>query len=188
MSQERQTEITIILGFRGTGKTTLIKELIKAEINAGGRALIVMTDDIEYQEYQFIHPKFDSHLEHYKTARKVIYFDDELIKKISKHYSNGLLVFDDCRSFLTANTHQLLHKLVIRSRQKAFDIIFAAHGFTEVPPKLFTFATQIILFKTRDNIYKRKGDLLEFEKMAKAQIKVNEAATKNPHIYTVIQQ
>ena len=69
------------------------------------------------------------------------------------------------------------------SRQRMIDEIFVAHGFTEVPPKVFTFATEYFLFRTEDNINRRKFFVKNYPLIEKKQRLVNEAAAYNPHHY-----
>lgn len=185
---ERPAKLIIVIGYNGTGKTTLVKKIIAAELKKQeGRALIVTPDDIEFQSLEYVHDRFPERIKWYKGARKIIYFDG-LLPIIANNYRNGLLVFDDCRAYLDAKVDQDLHNLLIRRRQKSIDIVAAGHGFTEIQPKLFTFASEIILFKTIDNIERRKNVLKDFEKMKAAQALVNNEAMKNPHYYKIIKQ
>ncbi len=66
------------------------------------------------------------------------------------------------------------------------DVIAVGHGFTEVPPKMFTFATHFALFKTKDNIARRKNVLGDFEEMAEAQRRINQAAINNQHYFEIL--
>ena len=152
-----------------------------------GRALVVTPDDIEWPSLEFVHDRFPERIAWYKGARKIIYFDG-LLPIIADNYRKGLLIFDDCRAYLTASLDLDLHNLLIRRRQKSIDIIAVGHGFTEIPPKFFTFASEIVLFKTIDNIQKRKNVIKDFDLMAQAQAEVNEKALTNPHHYQIIKQ
>jgi len=182
---ERATKLTIILGYNGTGKTTIAKKIVANELKKGRRALIVTPDDIEWPTIEFVHDRFPHRIKTYVGARKIIYFDG-LLPIISENLTNSLLIFDDCRAYLTAQTDMDLHKTLIRRRQRMIDIIAVGHGFTEVPPKLFTFASEIILFRTIDSIERRKPYLRNFEEMKIAQQRVNAQADKNPHYFEVI--
>ncbi|MDY0285127.1 MAG: ATP-binding protein [Bacteroidales bacterium] len=186
--EARETRLIIVLGYNGTGKTTLVKELLAAELRKpAGRGLIVTPDDIEWRTLPDVHHKHKHHIATYKGARRLIY-QDGVLELIVEHYRNGLLVLDDCRAYLTASTGMDLHNLIIRRRQKMIDIVAVGHGFTEVPPKLFTFASDIVLFRTKDNISKRKEVLKDFDLMLKAQEHVNARALENPHYYEIIPQ
>jgi len=185
---ERAAKLILVIGYNGTGKTTIVKKLIAAELKKPeGRALVVTPDDIEFQSLEFVHDRFPERIRCYKGARKIVYFNG-LLPIIADNFRNGLLVFDDCRAYLTASLEQDLHNLLIRRRQKSIDIIAVGHGFTEIPPKLFTFSSEIILFKTIDNIDKRKNVLNEFEVMKEAQEKKKKKAHTNPHYFEILKQ
>ena len=200
---ERPTKLILIIGYNGTGKTTITKKLVINELKKPESHILVVTpDDIEWQTLPEVHHKFIERVKTYTKARKIIYNDKieyiepqncqlqkgNTIDLISDYFRNGLVVFDDCRSYFNAALESSLHNLLIRRRQKMIDIVMVAHGFTEIPPKAFTFASDIILFKTMDNIDKRKPYLKDFEKMKQMQAFVNSEAEKNPHYHAVIPQ
>jgi ABC-type taurine transport system ATPase subunit len=178
---ERTAKLTIILGFNGTGKTTLLENLLLANER---RSLIITPDDSE--EVWLKYPENDL-----KTK------DDFLFTGIQRHIFNpkkefgtlanlkyfkkGIIIFDDCRGYLKAATAEEIRQLLIRRRQRMVDVFAVGHGFTEVPPVFFTFASDFILFRTVDNIRKRKDCLKDFDRMASETEAVNRAAVKNPH-------
>ena len=183
---ERSTKLIIVLGYNGTGKTTFTKKLVNVEIKKPtGKALIVTPDDNEWNDLPMneLNKKVDFD---YKGAKRTIYLEDFTLERIKQYYHNGLLVFDDCRSYFTSSVTLYLHNLLIRRRQKMLDIVAVGHGFTEVPPKFFTFCSDIVLFQTKDDIFKRKNDILQFDKVKEAADRVNKKAEQFPHYYEVI--
>ena len=63
------------------------------------------------------------------------------------------------------------------------DVFAVAHGFTEVPVRLYTFATRIILFKTNDSIKRAAEKMRDPQSAIAAQQRVNEKANTNPHYF-----
>lgn len=176
----------IVLGTNGTGKTTFVKKLVISELKKkDSHILIVVPDDMEWNTIEFVHPHFPERIERYVGARKIIYFDG-LLDIIRERFRNGLLVFDDCRAYFTAALDRDLHSLLIRRRQQMIDIVAVGHGFSEVPPKMFTFSTHIVLFNTLDNIAGRKNVIRNYEEMAAAQTRVNAKASTEPHYFEII--
>jgi len=185
--QERQPKLMLIIGTNGTGKSTFAKKMLLAELKKpDGRALIVTPHDMEWQQIPMVHEKFPQHIEKYVKARRMIFQDEQDLEYILKYFSRGLLIFDDCRAYFKSSLDAHLHRLLISRRQLMMDIIAVGHGFTEVPPKFFTFATHLVLFRTTDNIARRKDVLRDFEAMEQAQQRVNQAAIQNPHHYEII--
>ena len=84
-----------------------------------------------------------------------LYYDG-CVDDIRQYYSNGVLVFDDARAYIHAQTNDFMTWLQISRRQKSIDFISVFHGLTQVPPQYFTFASNLFLFYTKDNI-KRRG-------------------------------
>ncbi|MCQ2605395.1 MAG: ATP-binding protein [Bacteroidales bacterium] len=175
---ERPAKLTIILGTNGTGKSTLLRTIIQRNAQ---RTLIVTPDAAEWTDYQenMLQTKQDFL---FAGIQRHIFNPTTTLNSISK-FVKGNLVLDDYRAFMLAQTNPIIHNLAIRRRQKELDIFVAAHGFTEVPPMLFTFASDIFLFRTTENVARRKDCLKDFETIKKLQETVNKAAQKNPHFY-----
>lgn len=167
----------IILGTNGTGKTSLIEKFINAEKN---HSLVVNPDDRDWHQLPLI---VDLNLINweYPNARRYIWDGPEDLSVISRKFHNGSLILEDCRSYLKANLSEELRRLFIRRRQNKVDIIVAAHGFTDVPPKFFTYCTEIVLFLTLDNINSRKDVIRNFDELKKIQTFVNEQAKEDIH-------
>lgn len=176
----------VILGTNGTGKTTLVKKLVVNELKKeNSHVLIVVPDDMEWTNIPQVHPKYLQRIATYKGARKIIY-QPGLIDIIREHFKNGMVVFDDCRAYFDNSLERDLHSLLIRRRQQMIDIIAVGHGFTEVPPKFFTFATHYALFKTIDNIDRRKNVMSDFDNLKACRNRVNEIAKTKPHHFEII--
>jgi len=184
--ETRTPKQIIVLGTNGTGKTTFLKKLVISELKKkDSHILIVVPDDMEWNSVEFVHPKFPERIERYVGVRKIIYYPG-LLDIIRERFRNGLLVFDDCRAYFTASLDSDLHSLLIRRRQQMIDIVAVGHGFTEVPPKMFTFATHYALFKTIDNIDRRKNFIQNYPVMKIAQERINNKSQIEPHYHEVI--
>jgi len=185
-TEVRTPKLMIILGTNGTGKTTFSKKLIANELKKDDSHILIVTpDDFEFNTIPWVHPRFQKRIATYKGARKIIY-QKGLIENIRENFRNGMIHFEDCRAYFDAALDRSLHSLLIRRRQQMIDILVCGHGFTEVPPKFFTFATHYILFRTIDKIERRKGVIQNYEVMLEAQRRVNEKAIREPHYYEII--
>ena len=184
--ESRTPNQIIILGTNGTGKTTLTKQLVLNEIRKqGSHVLVVVPDDMEWNSLPWVHPAYTYRIERYVKARKICYYEG-LLPVIKEKFRDGLLLLDDCRAYFSAAMDKDLASLLIRRRQMMMDIIAVGHGFTEVPPRMFTFATHFILFKTIDNIDRRKNVIPNFDILKEAQIRINKKAETDPHYYEII--
>ena len=184
--ETRQTKRIVIIGTNGTGKTTLLHKIVQ---NAQQKTLIITPYENEWNELDpngnELYP-----INELRTAddynftgiQRHVFDPDRTLKRIAL-FTRGLIVFDDCRVYLDARTDKIIHQILMSSRQRMIDEIFVAHGFTEVPPKVFTFATEYFLFRTEDNINRRKFFVKNYPLIEKKQLLVNEAAAYNPHHY-----
>ncbi len=166
------TKMTVLLGTNGCGKTTALRNILTA---SGRRALVVTPDDREWTEYEHVELREPQDFVYDGIRRHI--FDPEWTLKMLKYFRNGIIVLDDCRGYLRSNTSDEIRQLLIRRRQRCVDIFAVGHGFTEVPPVFFTFATDFVLFQTRDNIERRKYYVRNFESLRRKVEEVNGIAT-----------
>ena len=101
-------------------------------------------------------------------------------------FKKGILVFDDCRTYLGDRTDEQIHNIMIRRRQKMIDVIAVTHSFTEMPRRFYPFTSDLFLFQTKDSINMRKGIALNVEDLKRIQAEVNAQARTNKHYYTHI--
>ena len=176
------------MGANGTGKTTLARQIIH---NSGQRALIITPDDIEWSERDAagneLYPMTDLTQNAdfvFSGCRRHIYDGKKKrTLKAIQNFKKGILVFDDCRSYLTAQTDEYLHSLLIRRRQREIDLIFIVHGASDLLPKVFTFATDIFLFNTKDKLELRKPYIKNFEEVQAIKQDVDKKSLNNRHYY-----
>lgn len=184
--EQRTTKLTILLGFNGTGKSTMLKNILDSMLANGHRALIVTPDSIEWTDVEetLLNKKSD----YLFTGIRRHIFNPRTTLDALQHFKKGVLVFDDCRAYFKDSTDDRVRELLIRRRQKELDIFAVGHGFTQVPPVFFTFASHYILFKTVDNIDRRKNCInANFDFIKESQAFVNEQAKLNPHFYRIIE-
>lgn len=167
------TTMSVLVGTNGTGKTTATKVIAENFVKMGFRVLVVTPDDREWTEYLLTELRA-GHSEDFQFSgiRRHIW-NGKLTLEMLKYFQNGVIIFDDCRAYFRANTDQEIRQLLIRRRQRNVHIMACGHGFTEVPLVFFTFATDFILFLTRDNIERRKYGMRNFEAVKAKQEEVN---------------
>lgn len=181
---QRPAKLTLIIGTNGTGKTTvqknILEELYKNDPE-NFKALIVCPDPIEWTECEDVELSEKSDFV-FRGVRRHIYNPKVTLKELHR-FVRGYLMLDDCRAYLKASTADDIHALLVRRRQRMVDVFAVAHGFNEIPPVFFTFASDIILFRTTDNIAKRRDCLKDYDTMRLAQARINKKAENNPHYF-----
>ena len=190
---ERAAKCTLVLGFNGTGKTTFIREtleeLLQRYRSTGRRlkVLIVTPDDTEWQDYpENTLETPDDYV--YEGIQRHVWMDEYCgekkysLNRISK-FNSGIIVFDDCKVYFGDILPQEIINLFVRRRQRSLDVFFVGHGFTTIPPRAFTYYSDAFLFRTVDNIDRRKDCINNFEYFKRCQIEVNEKAKRNPYYH-----
>lgn len=172
-----RSKMVVVLGATGTGKTTAIKNVLRASER---RALIISLDGKEWQGLPLTELK--SAQDYGFLDIRVHIWDPARSLSVLKYFRNGIIVFDDCRAYIRATMSDELHRFLIMMRHSAVDIFAIAHGFTEVPPVFFTFSTDFILFKTLDSITRRRQYISNYKAVAAKVREVNAiAAGQKPH-------
>jgi len=182
---------TIVLGRTNTGKTTFIREnLVRKYQQSCNRVLIITPHPHEWSDVELIDISKKAFFK-YEGIRRTIATKDtiKLINNDKNYFRNGLIVFEDLRFFIDAKIDKDLEQLFIALDQRKIDIIGAAHGFTRVPPIFFTYASDYVLFKTKDNMKNRKDVISEedYEILEQMKRRVNQHTDYHyKEIYKVI--
>ena len=178
---QRQGLFFIVIGTNGTGKTTLLRNILKG-LNRK-RTLIVDPDGYEWRDVKEIDYSDIPNMP--EGSGKVIAPDENEIEDLI-HFQNGNLVLDDCRYYAGKRLQTAIRKVLIRRRQNSVDIFAVAHGTSEIPPDFYTFATHLILFKTNDSLQRLRGtmDRDRIERVASIRNQIN--SHPNHHHYKII--
>lgn len=180
ISKQRQALFFIIAGTNGTGKTTLLKKLIQQN---GKRTLIIDPDGYEFSDVATIEIGDITRIKNGKKARIVAPTNKDLENLIN--FTDGNLVLDDCRYYIKSRIEESIRRLFVRRRQHSIDIFAVAHSLNEVPPTFWTFATHLILFKTKDSSDRLKQNFPRYEEVLKQNVKeIN--SHKNHHYFRII--
>lgn len=181
---KRKTELNIVVGINGTGKTTFIKDKI---LNINNKNLVVTPDGAEWKHLPLI--KSGDEIRNLKTNARIIYEDTNTLELIKCNYSGGTLILDDAMAYLNEQTPSIMQYIYIRRRQFGIDLYIVAHGLRQLPPKVFTFASWLFLFNSVENFTSRKKEILPelFNKITTAQERINkQVVTGNPYYYEII--
>lgn len=177
----RQPKLILVVGENGTGKSTLIAQLVNAELKAGRKALIITPHFTEWNTFNNVPVQDCTDIYNLKGIERIQYTGEmEVFDDIRKEFFNGMLVMDDCRAYIKNNLHQYIKALLISRRQIMTDIIMAFHNVVDIPVQVFYYAPEIILKKTSASFLHRKNLILPdlYEKLEKAQERVNKHSNK----------
>ncbi len=180
-TNERVGKTVVIVGRNGTGKTTMLRQILE---NSNQRALIITPDDVEWDDCPETRLETRTDYVFDGLARHI--FDPHRTLDAIRLFRKGIIVFDDCRSYLTDATDDRMRELFIRKRQRELDIFAVAHGFTQVPPVFFTFADEYFVFDTLDNVSRRKNCITDdavFQRIVQAQSELKKEFPTNRHAY-----
>ena len=191
VNNNRDSGLYLLAGYPKTGKSTIIQKFIDIEVQKRkGRVTIITPDPFEWKHYPEINVNAPNPFKDINSPHKIIYQDGiiDLIADDFRGFYDGLIAFDDCRCYTKPKIQEALRKLIIRRRHRSHDIIASAHGFTEIPPVFFTYATKYIIFYTQDNIDRRKEEIgySNFNAVKQAVNDVNKMYSKDSHFCKVI--
>lgn len=182
----RSAEFTEIIGQPRCGKTTFLLNTINDLVKNGDRALIIDPDGAEPAWFKFPIIEKSSFDPEFKGIKVMQYEDDETFDFLLDQMQTGKLknlnlVLDDANVYAESHIEQPLKTILRRKRQYMVDIWATAHGYTDVPPKFFTFITQYVLFETSDEIDRRKKEIPSFEKHLEIKRRVDLTNKKTPY-------
>lgn len=124
--------VHIIVGAKGSGKSTFIKSLLK-KVKDHNSLMIYDINDEYYDFYPYPFLDFDEFL-----------FKSTLVSKC-------VIVFEEATIFLsTRSNSQDLKKLMVRSRHTKNFIFLVFHSIRSIPQYIFELSNFITIFKTID--------------------------------------
>lgn len=177
----------VIVGRPGTGKSTQIRKLVRAALEQKRRVLVVTPHENEWLDLPLVHPNYPQRIATYVGGRRIILREREPLEEVCRLFKHGLLVFDDCRFYIDTDTPiPFIRAMYISCRQDDRDFIAVGHGFTDVPPLFFKYATHFMVFATNDNVVKRKHDVANYQRLESVTQLVNREALQNPHTFKII--
>ena len=180
----RKTQLNLIVGINGTGKTTFIKEKV---VSTRNKNLIVTPDDAEWTWLPIV--STPSEIYNLQGSARMIYNSADDLLTIQRNFFGGNLILDDAMAYLDQQTPSTMQYIYIRRRQLGIDCYIVAHGLRQLPPKVFTFGSFLILFASTENFSVRKKDLQPelFARIISEQNRLNTLAYKgNPYNYSII--
>lgn len=177
----------VFVGKPGTGKTTVLRYILRECLKSERRALIVTPHENEWVDVPMVHPRLKHHIRTYKGARRIIcHGEKDILENIKRNFVNGFLIFDDCKAYIRPSDRVYMEQFLLALRQKDVDFACCGHGFTTIPPVFYTFATEFFIFATTDNPKKRKDDVMNYDQVEKTVARVNQKAEFNKHYYEII--
>lgn len=181
--QRRKTELTLVCGINGTGKSTWLKKNI---VEKGGRVIVCTPD---YSEWTYLPVARLDSLSKIDTPHRVIYESPRTIDALCKTFHGGTIILDDAMAYLTFQTPESLQWIYVRHRQAGVDIYIVGHGLRQFPPRVFTFAQWLILFNSVENFSGRKKDVREdiYNKVITAQQRIaGKVSAGEPYYHEII--
>ncbi len=160
-------KVTAILGRRGTGKTTYIKDLVNLYRENLPNQKVLILDTLDHPNYRDVPIINEGLLKRWKKPAVYRMFDkdtDKLLNLVEENYKNGLLILEDASKYLRRQLSADVRSFIFDSKQKNLDIIFLFHGFMAMPKELYSVIDNLVLFKTDDPSF-RKTSIINYQEV-----------------------
>lgn len=171
---ERINMVNAVLGRRGTGKTTYIKDLIAKYRAAMPNQKVLICDTLDHPAYRDIPAINCDMLKRWTGGGMYRIFGrntDEILETIDQHLTNCLVILEDASKYLERSLSTDVRGFIYDSKQKNLDVIFLFHGFMSAPPELFRVIDNLVIFKC-DDPANRKRDMVNYEDVKEAYNRV----------------
>ena len=193
--QERDAQVIIIIGRNGTGKSTFCEKIVKA---IKSKSIVVTYNGLPkiWRNYPKIDLRKSKDLRFKRGIKQVIAAEYEVSRKrndlfelIYKRFSNGIVVFDDARGYISSNVDddKYFRHLLLDFRHRMLDLIFVVHSPADVPPRVWGSATTVFVGSTDSLVNKAqvKTDsaprIIEIQKFVNEQFRKAKAKNNGSH-------
>lgn len=161
-------KVYLVIGATGSGKTPFIMggdfEPGLASIFLKKQMSTLVVDEIDHVKYRHIpilkpkdYGKLNTDVGIYRTLCPLQHMQGLMEHIAFDHLVwNTLLVSEDAGKWMSQSLGQTEKTLIGNSKQQNCDLVFMFWAWGQVPPKLFDFAKEIVIFKTGDGPECRK--------------------------------
>lgn len=149
----RLNKCFLFVGRRGTGKTTLAREMAEKMAKSSRRKIVIIDTD-DHPSYADVEVITMEQLKTWNgTICRVIESNiDQVLMILNQYQSNCIVMCEDASKYITANISKAVRSFLIDMRKRNFDVIIMFHFLSDVPPYLCKQYDHMILFKTGDNL------------------------------------
>ena len=184
---DKDSVFAILIGTNGTGKSTVLRQIMEKSRVNGNRVLVIPSNLSEpsFKDIPQIHVK---DLNTFSGAKKIMCYNTAEFAYIAKRLRNCTLISDDFRNYIEqSQMHPDVRRLFVDRRHNNIDIYMAAHGPAQIPPAFYDWLDFIFLFRTVGNFKRAQDKLLSFDVLLEKQKQINHIAqTSNPYHYEII--
>ena len=183
----RNNTINIIVGGRGSGKTTLVKSIIDNYKIVHLLQKILILDELDNEAYSMFPVINQNMLFRWSGSNVYRIFEGdsiETIEIVNNSLKNLLFICEDAARYIEPRIQKSVKRILINSKQINCDLIFVYHDFHDLPAALIRKANTLTLFKTESPEY-RKNDLPAYPLIYETWLKV--IKSKNPYEKRTIQ-
>lgn len=196
----RQHERHAFIGVNGTGKSTVIEDILRKSYDTKTKKILIITqtNPPAYDKYKRVH-SYEA-LKNWKSGIIKFYdYDNDPFKMLGQlidlcdkgFLQNGCFVFEDCTNYVDANPHRSVKSFIVNHRMYDIDLFFTVHALDLLPKFLRKFMHSITVFKTGD-VFDSSRDLktlkyMNHVEMYNAYIKAQQEFAKgNKHFNSIV--
>lgn len=176
--QTRQNKVVLIVGARGGGKTFWMRQVLD---RIGLKHLVIdTTDHKDYRHLPYMTPAmFGGWL---KGNKRFFTSDfDPVFRELKKIY-NAVIVLEDATKYIAGDLTPDQRAIMLDSKQKNVDVFLMYHSFADVPPKLYRYLNDIIVFPTNESIASSKAKIGYYDRVREAWEAVMAEREKYKHL------
>ncbi|MBK0383538.1 hypothetical protein I5M32_11275 [Pedobacter sp. SD-b] len=139
---------TLMVAKKGTGKSTKLAEIAKCYARYSKVLVIDVNGSPAYNFIQEIELKRLRLVKGNGIVKLIGVPDEETLEHISKHFTDGLIIFEDCTKYILGNLSKGIKKFLTDHRMLRLDLIFTFHSLKRIPPQMWEMASYVSVGKT----------------------------------------
>lgn len=213
MSQDREANLFIAVGFKGVGKTYRTTQELKIYVQDDpatgrrGRTVAILDANDEFRQFKSLAYDVEEKDEWKRTApiramkgRRTIFRISPIKKNkrpmnskeiaqaavdLCNHYRQGLILFEDFNKYFGNKDDEDFVGTLVTLRHKAVDVIIHLQSLSKVRPTLWQNVGYIRFHKISDEIKRYKNRVPNYQFFQLVQHIVNEEYPNNQHYFVM---
>lgn len=177
----RDAEVTLVIGFRGHGKSTFVANAVQASPK---RDALLYVDEL-FLDTDAMKPFPLVDFYKYAGGKMKVNAEEieyrEFLQQIIKNFRNGIVVIDEGGEYERVRLTDEMYSLCRRVVKQNVDVYICYHGVSDIPVDQLKYVNNVVMFHTIDQFERKAKSLWRARDLMAAQERIAKKVKHNKY-------